>query len=304
MFSPSTTTDITTLLLDRTDDDDRRESLRRQTLREASRLLRRVSSRRLMREPSIVVRETAAEQLEARQTDWAYSKPVVILDVVWNLVFIVVATAVLILSKNEMPMVPLRLWILGYILQCVLHEVCVWMEFRRRRRWREGEGIGSSGGYVTLAQLTEAGTSTVANRLEFSNTVFSFIWWLLGFYWVSAAGPALAQYSPHLYWLCLILLAFDVAFIFFCVALACVIGMAVCCCLPCIIAILYAMGGQDGATKKDIEQLSKYKFQRINDVDKLNGEIQGPCGGVMTECGTNTPTEHVISLEDAVCCPT
>lgn len=36
-------------------------------------------------------------------------------------------------------------------------------------------------------------------------------------------------------------LAFDVLFVVFCVALAFVIGIAVCCCLPCIIAILYAV---------------------------------------------------------------
>lgn len=44
--------------------------------------------------------------------------------------------------------------------------------------------------------------------------------------------------------LCIIFLGFDVFFVVFCVALACVIGIAVCCCLPCIIAILYAVADQ------------------------------------------------------------
>jgi hypothetical protein len=44
--------------------------------------------------------------------------------------------------------------------------------------------------------------------------------------------------------LCVVFLAFDVFFVVFCVALACVIGIAVCCCLPCIIAILYAVADQ------------------------------------------------------------
>lgn len=39
-------------------------------------------------------------------------------------------------------------------------------------------------------------------------------------------------------------LGFDVFFVVFCVALACVIGIAVCCCLPCIIAVLYAVAEQ------------------------------------------------------------
>lgn len=36
-------------------------------------------------------------------------------------------------------------------------------------------------------------------------------------------------------------LAFDVAFVVICVAVACLIGIAVCCCLPCILGILYAL---------------------------------------------------------------
>ena len=44
--------------------------------------------------------------------------------------------------------------------------------------------------------------------------------------------------------LSVVFLAFDVLFVVFCVALACVIGIAVCCCLPCIIAILYAVADQ------------------------------------------------------------
>jgi hypothetical protein len=44
--------------------------------------------------------------------------------------------------------------------------------------------------------------------------------------------------------LSIVFLAFDVFFVVFCLALACIIGIAVCCCLPCIIAILYAVSDQ------------------------------------------------------------
>lgn len=99
--------------------------------------------------------------------------------------------------------------------------------------------------------------------------MFSFIWWVSGFYWVTAGGQNLTQESPKLYWfvwamfpfvfvgllcfmwvmqlvflfcrLCITFLAFDVVFVIICVAVACLIGIAICCCLPCIIGILYAM---------------------------------------------------------------
>lgn len=290
----------------------------------AAGLLRRASSRQMLREPSMMVRETAAEQLEERQSDWAYSKPVVILDGIWNFAFIVVATAVLIQSRYETPSMPLRLWLLGYAMQCVLHIICVWIEYRRRQQSRQylpvnslaegGNGseenlaISPSGDledglHVAELHQSEEGTSSVAKHLESANTMFSFIWWIIGFYWISAGGQAMARQSPQLYWLCVIFLAFDVFFVVFCVALACVIAIAVCCCLPCIIAILYAVADQEGASNDDIEQLSKYKFRRMVDTEKLNGEMQGgPAGGVMTECGTDSPKELVLSYEDAECC--
>ncbi|GAV68923.1 zf-RING_2 domain-containing protein [Cephalotus follicularis] len=324
--SPSRSTDDiidTTPLLSSSstlhDENQNHRSVRRHSLRDAARFLRRASSRRLMREPSMLVRETAAEQLEERQSDWAYSKPVVILDIIWNFAFVCVAAAVLVLSRVEKTSMPLRLWVVGYAMQCVLHMVCVCVEYKRRRRRRRRflsaeEDVGSGGSlssssradsseeqYVTLGQFEDEGSS-VAKHLESANTMFSFIWWIIGFYWVSAGGQDLARDSPLLYWLCIIFLGFDVFFVVFCVALACVIGIAVCCCLPCIIAILYAVADQEGASKEDIDQLSKFKFLRVCNNEKLTNDAQGQNGGIMTECGTDSPIEHVLSGDDAECC--
>ncbi|KAF3682693.1 E3 ubiquitin-protein ligase [Capsicum annuum] len=244
----------------------RRLARRAPSLRGAARFLRRASSHRMMREPSRRVREAAAEQIEERQSDWAYSKPVVILDLLWNLAFVIVSVSVLILSLDESPSMPLRLWIIGYALQCLLHMVCVCVEYRRRVQLSESSTIlnseqrtsaaagswnssssGSDGGepgdYQSERHQNEDETS-VAKHLESANTMFSFIWWIVGFYWISAGGESLTHDAPQLYWLCLTFLAFDVFFVVICVAVACLIGIAVCCCLPCIIAILYAVADQ------------------------------------------------------------
>lgn len=58
---------------------------------------------------------------------------------------------------------------------------------------------------------------------------------------------------------------------------------------------------QEGATKEDIEQLRKFKFQRKSN-EKLADNTQGPVGGIMTECHADCPIEHVLPDEDAVCC--
>jgi beta-lactamase regulating signal transducer with metallopeptidase domain len=98
-----------------------------------------------MREQSLQVRESAAEQLEERQSDWAYSRPVVVLDLVWNLAFVIVAAVVLFLSQEERPKTNLRLWIVGYAAQCLVHMICVFAEFKRRRR-RSGSRRNESNG--------------------------------------------------------------------------------------------------------------------------------------------------------------
>lgn len=57
---------------------------------------------------------------------------------------------------------------------------------------------------------------------------------------------------------------------------------------------------QEGASDEDIRQLPKYKFRRIGDPEKIGGDISRPSGGIMTECGSDPPIEHVLSAEDVV----
>ncbi|KAF4384845.1 hypothetical protein G4B88_000241 [Cannabis sativa] len=76
-------------------------------------------------------------------SDWAYSKPMIALDVLWNVTFVGNGIVVLWLSVDENPLVPLKLWIIRYALQCVFHMGCVAAEYRRRQRegcWEELEG--------------------------------------------------------------------------------------------------------------------------------------------------------------------
>ncbi|XP_058739878.1 E3 ubiquitin-protein ligase At1g63170-like [Vicia villosa] len=279
-------------------------------LRTAARFFRRASSERMMlREPSLRVRERAAAEVEERQSEWAYSKPVVTLDVGWNLSFLVVSAVVLWGSRKEEVCVPLRVWILGYLLQGLVHSLFVVLEFRRRRRrsnrfeddsssWSFSSESGSD---VASEQFLENQENSILKYIESANTVLSFVWWILGFYWVTAGGQSLTRDSPQLYWLCIIFLAFDVAIVVICVTAACLIGIAVCCFLPCILAILYAVTDQEGATKEEIDLLPKYKFRIIKEFKK-DGDAQESSRGVMTECDSDLASEHIIALEDAECC--
>ncbi|XP_022146453.1 E3 ubiquitin protein ligase RIE1 [Momordica charantia] len=265
-------------------------------------LLGRLTGRR---GTSMAVRETAARELEERRMDWGYSKPIVALDIAWNLAFVVVSLVVLFHSVDEKPNMPIRLWIVVYAVQCLVHVVLVWLEFRRRnaRRARvsETQQRPQPDGYFDNVSDEEDGSSrnlsSVVKRYESVNTMVSFIWWMVGFYWIVAGGNILVQNAPSLYWMAVIFLTFDVLFAIFCVVLACLIGIALCCCLPCIIAILYAIAGQEGASDADLSMLPKYRYQVSNKPSRGDG--------VMVPVETSSrylTTERVLLHEDAECC--
>ncbi|KAK8529181.1 hypothetical protein V6N13_102113 [Hibiscus sabdariffa] len=259
---------------------------------------------------SMLVRETAARELEERRADWGYSKPVVALDMLWNTSFVAVSLVMLICTADERPNTPIRLWICGYALQCLVHVVLVWLEYRRRNSSRtssrdeergdavsgdvndsedEEDGIGRS--------LSGSNESSVTKRCESLNTMASFIWWIVGFYWVVSGGDILLQNAPRLYWLAVVFLAFDVFFAIFCVVLACLIGIALCCCLPCIIAILYAVAEQEGASEADLSILPKYRYQIINNGEKGAGKM------IPIEISSGyLANERILLPEDAECC--
>jgi hypothetical protein len=247
----------------------------------------------------MVVRETAAQELEERRADWGYSKPVVALDMLWNTAFVLVAIVMLLVFKEEKPNVPIRIWICGYAIQCLVHVVLVWLEFRKRNaRSRPGD--------LEAAQATNQDSEDEDNDERFlstktcesMNTIISFVWWIVGFYWLVSGGDILLQNATHLYWLTFVFLAFDVFFAIFCVVLACLIGIALCCCLPCIIALLYAVAGQEGASEADLSILPKYRFHTMN-----NDEKQSDGGGKMIPvdaASENLGNERVLLPEDAV----
>ncbi|GER31081.1 RING/U-box superfamily protein [Striga asiatica] len=279
---------------------------------------------------SMVVRETAARELEERRADWGYSKPVVALDIMWNMAFVIVSVIMLICTAKEKPHVPIRVWVCGYALQCLVHVVLVWVEYNRRNSGQEGNILGGGsredefqseddeGNDVRSGLIGNSNASSRVKRCESVNTVISFLWWIVGFYWVVSGGEALLTGAPleteyvyhkkagsnscyeHYVQLAVVFLAFDVIFAIFCVALACLIGIALCCCLPCIIAILYAIAGQEGASEADLSILPKYKFQASKDEERVDF-----AAGTMVPIETSggyMPNERILSPEDAECC--
>ncbi|KAL6350986.1 hypothetical protein AAG906_031572 [Vitis piasezkii] len=160
-------------------------------------------------------------------------KPVVALDMMWNMSFVIVSIVMLICTARERPNT-IRLWICGYALQCRVHVVLVWLEYRRRNRRRVRDEEQNSSRSTQIPMPMIARTRMVIQRFGGFNQSR----------------------------LAVVFLAFDVFFAIFCVVLACLIGIAFAV-LPCIIAILYAVAGQEGASEADLSMLPRYS--RHND---------------------------------------
>ncbi|KAL1201094.1 E3 ubiquitin protein ligase RIE1 [Cardamine amara subsp. amara] len=255
------------------------------------------------RAPSMLVRETAARALEERRIDWGYSKPVVAADILWNAALVIASAVMLVGTIEERPNEPIRVWICGYGLQCLIHVVLVWSEYWRRNTRRRARDLESGEDYSEYDNGEDSDNSTTysfVKRCESINTVISFIWWIIGFYWVVKGGDKLLGEAPNLYWLAVIFLAIDVFFAIFCVVLACLVGIALCCCLPCIIALLYAVAGSEGVSEAELGVLPMYKFHAFHSNEK---NMTGP--GKMVPTPTNglcLATERTLLAEDADCC--
>lgn len=58
----------------------------------------------------------------------------------------------------------------------------------------------STDGYAMLSDLLIVVHCSLAKHLESANAIFSFVWWIIGFYWVTADSEELAHSAPQLYW--------------------------------------------------------------------------------------------------------
>ncbi|XP_065853669.1 E3 ubiquitin-protein ligase At4g11680-like isoform X2 [Euphorbia lathyris] len=220
-----------------------------------------------------------------------YSKPVMVLDLIWNLAFVLVSVVVLFSATRERPSTPLRFWVLGYSLQCLFHVAFVYFQYRiRRRNDQDNDGLSSSQAQISIIK-----------RLESINTLISSVWWVIGFYWIVVGGQALLQVSPRLYWLTVVFLAFDVFFILFCIGMACIVFFVAFCCIP-ILAVAYAVAIRKGAREDDINSLPKYRYchnnrLRLSDNDKKKLPLinLGPSN-------TDLATELPLRPEDSDCC--
>ncbi|WCJ28693.1 Zinc finger C3HC4 type (RING finger) family protein [Euphorbia peplus] len=231
------------------------------------------------------------QSINNNNRSFSYSKPVMVLDLVWNSAFVLVSIAVLLFAVGEKPSTPLRFWVLGYCLQCVFH---VGFVYFRYRMWRSDQGSDGVSNSNSQAQ------SSIIKRLESINTLVASIWWVIGFYWIVVGGQTLLRDSPRLYWLTVVFLAFDVFFILFCIGMACIVFFVAFCCIP-ILAVAYAIAIRKGAREDDIKSLPKYKYCHDNRL-RLSDKNKESLRATLASSNHDLAKEIPLGPEDSDCC--
>ncbi|XP_042004298.1 E3 ubiquitin-protein ligase At4g11680-like [Salvia splendens] len=225
-----------------------------------------------------------------------YSRPFLFLDMIWNLVFVVVSVLVLLVTLRERPSTPLRLWVSGYALQCLLHVGFVWDEYQRR-------SLDHQDCCFPRGLLCSAFShNSIIKKLESVNTIVSSVWWVFGFYWIVIGGQPLLQGSPRLYWLSVVFLAFDVFFMIFCIAMACIIFLLMFCCFPILATVAYAMTIGEGASENDIRSLPKYTYRPQDTVGAFQNKKEREVDLTALEGDSISMAELVLHPEDSECC--
>ncbi|KAK6147810.1 hypothetical protein DH2020_018722 [Rehmannia glutinosa] len=233
-----------------------------------------------------------------------YSRPFLFLDMIWNLAFVVVSVFVLLVTVKERPSTPLRLWVFGYALQCLLHVGFVWDEYQRRNLDDDDDDVGAGQNFHfrRVSSFSALSHKSIIKKLESINTIVSSVWWVFGFYWIVIGGQPLLQDSPRLYWLSVVFLAFDVFFMIFCIAMACIIFFLLFCCFPILATVAYAMTIGDGASENDIRSLPKYIYRQQNTVGIFENVEKQEVNLKALPGNSISTSELVLNPEDSECC--
>ncbi|KAK8527075.1 hypothetical protein V6N12_054301 [Hibiscus sabdariffa] len=175
---------------------------------------------------------------------------------------ITITTFTLVISKQEKPVWPMRIWIVGYDIGCALSLLLLYGRYRRLHI-TQGDGFGLSD---VEQQRTneESRCSHLMNKCRTSLELFFAIWFVMGNVWVFDSQFGSFHRAPNLHVLCISLLAWNAL----CYSFPFLLFLLLCCCVPLISSFLgynMNMGSTDrGASDDQISSLPSWKYKAIN----------------------------------------
>ncbi|CAH8392214.1 unnamed protein product [Eruca vesicaria subsp. sativa] len=180
------------------------------------------------------------------------------------LIQLTVITLTLAISKDEKPIWPVRLWITGYDVGCLLSLMLLYGRFRQLD---QDQGNGFVHGDIEQQQRSREDnrSSRLMNRCRTSLELFFAIWFVIGNVWVFDSRFGSFNHAPKLHVLCVSLLAWNAL----CYSFPFLLFLFLCCIVPLVSSLLgynMNMGSSDrGASDDQISSLPSWKYKRIDD---------------------------------------
>ncbi|KAF5461227.1 hypothetical protein F2P56_021043 [Juglans regia] len=207
-----------------------------------------------------------------------------LMEFVALVVQISITTFTIAISKKEKPVWPMRIWIVGYNIGCVLSLLLLYGRYRHHLT--HGDGFGLSD-VEQQRGSEESRISHLMNKCRTSLELFFAIWFVMGNVWVFDSRFGSFHRAPKLHVLCISLLAWNAI----CYSFPFLLFLLLCCCVPLISSLVgYNMntGSTDrGASDDQISQLPSWRYKEVD--TKLE-----PC--------TNTHCNPDLANEDPECC--
>ncbi|XP_039015439.1 E3 ubiquitin-protein ligase At4g11680-like [Hibiscus syriacus] len=171
---------------------------------------------------------------------------------------ITITTFTLAISKEEKPVWPMRIWIVGYDIGCALTLLLLHGRYRYLH-------VSQGGGDIEQQRTNEElRCSHLMNKCRTSLELFFAIWFVMGNVWVFDSRFRSFHRAPNLHVLCISLLAWNAL----CYSFPFLLFLLLCCCVPLISSLLgynINMGSTDrGASDDQISSLPSWRYKSIN----------------------------------------
>ncbi|KAJ6423688.1 hypothetical protein OIU84_024628 [Salix udensis] len=189
------------------------------------------------------------------------------------------------LSKAEKPVWPVRIWIIGYNIGCVLNLLLLYGRYRQINTIQ-----GDVFGLPDLEQQRgseESRCSILMHKCRTSLELFFAIWFVMGNVWIFDSRFGSYRRAPKLHVLCISLLAWNALSYSF----PFLLFLLLCCCVPLISTVLgYNMNmgsAERGASDDQISSLPSWRFKAVD---------------TSSEFRNNGDCNSAIASEDLECC--
>ncbi|KAJ6751848.1 hypothetical protein OIU85_002281 [Salix viminalis] len=189
------------------------------------------------------------------------------------------------ISKAEKPVWPVRIWIIGYNIGCVLSLLLLYGRYRQLNMIQ-----GDVFGLPDLEQQRgseESRCSILMHKCRTSLELFFAIWFVMGNVWIFDSRFGSYHRAPKLHVLCISLLAWNALSYSF----PFLLFLLLCCCVPLISTVLgYNMNmgsAERGASDDQISSLPSWRFKAVD---------------TSSEFRNNGDCNSAIASEDLECC--